>query len=112
MVSNYTVIPNTGITELNFRADVAECKFYSLSRNLFNMKINIKTRTEMLNSLVRSRMLYSCQTWCCTKTQLTHINAVTIMSQNDAPGEKQKIVGAREQRITALISHILLGKGF
>ena len=68
--------PNTGITELNFRADVAECKFYSLSRNLFNMKINIKTRTEMLNSLVRSRMLYSCQTWCCTKTQLTHINAI------------------------------------
>ena len=68
--------PNTGITELNFRADVAECKFYSLSRNLFNMKINIKTRTEMLNSLVRSRMLYSCQTWCCTKTQLTHIKAI------------------------------------
>ena len=47
-------------------------------RNLFNMKINIKTRTEMLNSLVRSRMLYSCQTWCCTKTQLSHINAIYL----------------------------------
>ena len=51
--------------------------------------------------------------WICAASvrTLTHINAVTIMSQNDAPGEKQKIVGAREQRITALISHILLGKG-
>ena len=70
--------PNTGQTELNLRADVAECKFYSLSRNLFNMNINLKIRTKMLNSLVRSRMLYSCQTWSCTKTQMTHLNAVYL----------------------------------
>ena len=67
--------PNTGQMELNFRADVAECKYYSLSRNLFNMRINIKTRTKMLNSLVRSRLLYSCQTWCCTKAQMNRMNA-------------------------------------
>ena len=32
----------------------------------------------MLNSLVRSRMLYSCQTWSFTKTQMTHLNAVYL----------------------------------
>ena len=53
--------PSTGQTELNLRSDVAECKFYSLSRNLFNKKINLNTRTLMLNALVRSRLLYSCQ---------------------------------------------------
>ena len=52
-------------------------RFVTLKINI-KIKINIKTKTEMLNSLVRSRMLYSCQTWCCTKTQLTHINAIYI----------------------------------
>ena len=52
--------------------------------------------------------------WICAASvrTLTHINAVTQMSQNDAPGEKSKIVGAREQRLTGLVSHLLLGKGF
>ena len=70
--------PNTGQTELELRTDVAECKYYSLSRNLFNMSVNIKTRTKILNSLVRSRLLYSCQTWCCTKAQMSRINSTYL----------------------------------
>ena len=70
--------PSTGQTELNLRSDVAECKFYSLSRNLLNKKINLNTRTLMLNALVRSRLLYSCQTWSCTKTQMNNVNATYV----------------------------------
>jgi hypothetical protein len=57
------------------RADAAECKFYSLTRNMLNRKIKLKTRTRMLNSLVRSRIIYSCQTWSLTKAQLNQMNS-------------------------------------
>ena len=55
--------PSTGEAELNLRTDAAESKFYSLSRNMMNMKISLKTRIRMLNFLVRSTIVYSCQTW-------------------------------------------------
>ena len=67
--------PCTGETELNLRSDTAECKFYSLARNMFNRKIRLKTRITMLNSLVRSRLVYACQTWCVTRVQLNRINS-------------------------------------
>ena len=54
---------------------MAECKFYSHAGNLLNRKINIKTRILMLNSLVRSRILYSCQTWCITQLQMQQMNS-------------------------------------
>ena len=49
--------------------------------------------------------------WICAASvrTLTHLNAVTQVSQNVAPGEKPKITGAREQRLTGLVSHLLLG---
>ena len=67
--------PNTGDTELNLRTDAAECKFYSLSRNMMNMKIRLRTRIQMLNSLVRSTIAYSCQTWNITKAQMNRLNS-------------------------------------
>ena len=51
--------PTTEETELNLRSDAAECKFYSLARNLMNMKICLTTRIRILNSLVHSRIVYS-----------------------------------------------------
>ena len=76
-VSNYRYLgceikydePTTGDAELTLRYDAADSKFYALSRNILNRKIKLKTRTMMLNSLVRSRMVYGCQTWCLTSTQ-------------------------------------------
>ena len=68
--------PTTGTTELTLRTDAAECKFYSLAKSLMNKKINLKTRTLMLDSLVRSRITYSCQTWSTTKTQLAQMNSL------------------------------------
>ena len=67
--------PTTGNTELTLRKDMSECKFYSHAGNLLNRKINIKTRILMLNSLVRSRILYSCQTWCITQLQMQQMNS-------------------------------------
>lgn len=54
----------------------------------------------MLNGLLS---LFGCP-WICAASvrTLTHLNAVTIQSQNHAPGEKPKIIGAYEQRITGL----------
>ena len=66
----------TGETEMNLRSDAAECKFYSMAKNLLNMKINVKIRVNMLNSLIRSRITYGCQTWSITKTQLDHMTSV------------------------------------
>ena len=40
------------------------------------MKINLKTRTNILNSLVRSRIVYACQTWNVTQAQLQRLNAM------------------------------------
>ena len=71
--------PTTGATEMNLRSDSAESKFYSLTKNLLNMKINIKIRVQILNSLVRSRITYTCQTWSVTKNQLTKMTS-TYMS--------------------------------
>ena len=66
---------STGDTELNLRTDAATNKFYSKSKNLLNQKIYLKTRVLMINSLVRSRLTYASQTWNCTKSQLTKLNA-------------------------------------
>ena len=67
--------PTTGTTELTLRSDMAECKFYSHAGNLMNKNINIKTRMLMLDSLVRSRILYSCETWITTKSQMRQMNS-------------------------------------
>ena len=43
------------------------------------MKINIKVKVQILNSLIRSRITYSCQTWSITKLQLNKMTS-TYMS--------------------------------
>ena len=55
--------PSTGDAEIELRIEVAEHKFYELSKKFFNNYIRIKTRVKILNSIVRSRLTYSCQTW-------------------------------------------------
>ena len=67
--------PSTGKTELELRIDLAECKFYELGKKLLNFKIMLKTRAKIFNALVRSRLIYACQTWSLTKAQLQHVNS-------------------------------------
>ena len=68
--------PSTGNTELSLRIDLAINKFYELGKKLMNYKIMLSTRAKIFNALVRSRLLYGCQTWNLTKAQTNHINAV------------------------------------
>ena len=53
----------TGETEMNLRSDAAEfIKFSFLAKHMFNLKINIKIRVLMLNSIIRRRIKYACKT--------------------------------------------------
>ena len=42
---------------------------------MLSRRIRLKTRVTMLNSLVRSRLVYACQTWCVTRVQLNRLNS-------------------------------------
>ena len=56
----------TGDTEINFRIDCAESKFYQHGKKFMNHSISFKTQVTLLNALVRSRLTYACQTWSLT----------------------------------------------
>ena len=79
--------PSTGDTELNLRIDAAENAFYAHGKNLMNKKIILKTRVQILDSLVRSRLTYSCPVWTTTVAQLNKIcSAYTSMLRKMVKG--------------------------
>jgi len=49
--------------------------------------------------------------WICAATvrAVSHVSALTVMSTTSAPGEAPKVVGVRDQRVTAAMVSILLG---
>ena len=65
----------TGETEITTRTDMAEAKFYEHGKKLMNFKIHLSTRIMILNSLVRSRLAYGCQTWTLSSAQKYRLNA-------------------------------------
>ena len=67
--------PSTGDSELEFRIDTAQNKFYELGKKMMNHKIHLATRVKIMNALVRTRLTYSCQTWNLSQVQGNHINA-------------------------------------
>ena len=67
--------PSMGDAEIELRIVIAENKFYQLSKKFLNQNILIRTRIRILNSIVRSRLTYSCQTWNLTSRQTDRINA-------------------------------------
>ena len=70
--------PSTGDAEVDLRINIAEAKFYQIIKKLVNYKIYLKTRVLILNSLVRSRLTYSCQTWNLTQIQMQKINSAYL----------------------------------
>ena len=70
--------PSTGDTEVDLRINIALAKFYEIIKKLTNYKIRLSTRVLILNSLVRSRLTYSCQTWNLTQSQMQRINSTYI----------------------------------
>ena len=65
----------TGDEEVNLRIDSAESKLNSLVRKFENRHVNLKIRTSILNSLVRSRLTYACQTWSLRKQQIDRVDS-------------------------------------
>lgn len=49
--------------------------------------------------------------WHCAATvrSVTHVSAVTIMSTNHAPGDKPKIIGVKEQRLSGFFVAMMVG---
>ena len=69
---------STGDAEVELRITAAQAKFYEILKKLTNMKIRLSTRVLILNSLVRSRLTYSCQTWNLTEVQMQKINSTYV----------------------------------
>ena len=67
--------PTTGDTELNLRIDTAENSFYHHGKNLMNKKIILRTRVQIMDSLVRSRLTYSCPVWTTNANQQNKISS-------------------------------------
>ena len=72
-LTNYQ--PSAGNTEIKHRKIQASIAFNENRKLLKNYRINLQTRIHFLNSLVRSRLTYNCQTWPLTKAQTGTLNA-------------------------------------
>jgi len=68
--------PSTGSAEIELRIDIAETTLYQYAKKLFNQKISLKTRVKIMNSIVRSRLVYGCQTWSLTQQLLKRLKSV------------------------------------
>ena len=66
---------NTGTVEVTARIDMAETAFYQHSKKLMNRNIKLVTRVNILNSLVRSRLTYGCQTWTLTTRKINQLDS-------------------------------------
>lgn len=60
---------STEDAEIDLRINIAQAKFYEIIKKLTNFKIHLNTRVMIFNSLVRSRLSYSCQTWNLSEVQ-------------------------------------------
>ena len=89
--------PSTGSAEISLRISLAEAKFYELINKLTNYKIHLKTRVLIFNSMVRSRLTYSCQTWNVSTTEMNRINSVYVsmlrkLVRNGSKTEEYRLV--------------------
>ena len=64
--------------KLNCITDAHAKLYETLKKKLTNMKVRLSTRVLILNSLVRSRLTYSCQTWNLTEVQMQKINSTYV----------------------------------
>ena len=60
---------------------MAEAKFYEHTQKLMNRKIKLSTCILILNSLVRSRLTYGCQTWTLNNRQKERVNSAYTSMQ-------------------------------
>ena len=70
--------PSTGDAEVDLRIAVAENKFNQHYKKLTNKNIKLQWRVLIFNSMVRSRLTYSGQTWNLTQLQQQRIKSCYI----------------------------------
>ena len=70
--------PSTGDAEIDLRINIAQGKFYETNKKLTNFEIHLSTRVMIFNSLARSRLTYSCQTWNVSEVQMQKINSAYV----------------------------------
>ncbi|CAF0929588.1 unnamed protein product [Rotaria sordida] len=80
-------------------------KEFKLKKKLgYHLDLFVLSLTVLLQSLLGLPWFVAA-----TVLALTHVNALKIMSENTAPGEKPKFEGIIEQRVSALLMAILTG---
>ena len=70
--------PSTGDAEMHLRIRLAMAKCYEIIKNDNSHRVYLMTRVLILNSIVHSRLAYSCQTWNANQTQVNRIISVYI----------------------------------
>ena len=70
--------PATGNAEIDLRMNLANAKFSELKAKFCNHRISLVVRVEIMNSLVRSRLTYSCQTWNLSVRQQERVNSCYV----------------------------------
>jgi len=97
--------PSTGDTEIDLRITIAENKFVQISKKLCNRKTNLTTRVYILNTMVRTRLTYSCQTWNTDQHQMNRVNSsyMTMLRKMINNGFKRENVS--EDNFSYVLSH-------
>ena len=72
---------STGDVEIGNRISAAKAKFFELKSLFTNHKINLKTRQQFLDSLVRSRLTYGSQAWVLTQKQFDRLQSEYVYFQ-------------------------------
>ena len=70
--------PGISNKEISYRTGLATGKFNSMKHIFCNHQIKLKTRIRFYDCFVKSRLLYSCETWCPTQQQVDTIEAAHI----------------------------------
>ena len=80
-------------------------KFNEMSNLLQNQRVNLRTRINFLDSLVRSRLTYACQNWNLTKNQFEILNVSYRSFLRRMIRNGQKFVNPTENDYRFMISN-------
>ena len=98
--------PSTGDAEIDLRIAVAQNKFNQMSKKLLNRKIYLKTRVYILNTMVRSRLTYSCQTWNINQQQQKRVQStyVSMLRKMIRGGFRKTLDGNNQETFKYVLS--------
>ena len=86
--------PGVSDKEISYRIGLATGKFNSLKRILCNHRVKLNTRIKFYDCFIKSRLLYSCETWAPTQRQLERIESAHLKFL------RHLVVGGHDKRTT------------